>query len=108
MGTLSHQKASQHADGRGLTLARAGAQTWALEFQVLGFSPTYRNLHQLLKSALLAGLADGPAFGGRCLKRDPTKTARWPRRQGETTVIFTPPPEMVPLLQLNRSLFTSI
>lgn len=72
MGTLSHQ----HAGGSSLTLARAGAQTWAFEFQVLGFSPTHKNLHQLLKSALLAGLADGPAFGGRCLKTDPKRTAQ--------------------------------
>lgn len=72
MGTLSHQ----HAGGSSLTLARAGGQTWAFEFQVLGFSPTHKNLHQLLKSALLAGLADGPAFGGRCLKRDPKRTAQ--------------------------------
>lgn len=76
MSPLRHQKASQYADDSGLTIARAGSQTWAFEFQVLGFAPTHRNLHQHLKSALLAGLADGPAFGARCLKRDPTRTAR--------------------------------
>lgn len=76
MSPLRHQKASQHADGSGLTIARAGSQTWAFDFQVLGFSRTHRNLHQHLKSALLAGLADGLAFDGRYLKRDPKRTAR--------------------------------